>query len=830
MDYKQNLNSIEYANGDKLFYTYDDNTGNVLSILSNDASSTNPNATKLLYEYNYDPYGELVKITDYDSKRIIEYTETDHTIKEFTVSDTQELIIGRTISTFTINESGNKEVTLFGNEFITQTSEAIYNESSKETNYATQCHFNIAEGPVTFGSQSVSDYFGRIKYSQISVAMDNAPESTHNIKNSYTYKNYSASINDETVVSTTNLIQSCTSEVFTAQSGNVQDTLVSLTTSYWYDNSGRITHIFYNQGSGETFATYYRYDAAGQLILEFDDLKGVLTEYEYDSHGNLTSKIIYQKDQIVVNYDEETYTVKENEEPQTITYNYGNTSNSGLVYSDVLTSVLDTNVSDEPINISYDNNGNPLNLFINADNNISHYTLEWDGTLLNSITNTESGFKCDYSYDSNGIRTKKTLYEIDENGTINPNKVREINYIWDDGLLIGSEITTYEIVIDSNDGTTSNVVTNTVFTKTLYDEYDNPIGVYYKSDLPEGNGDDSTINVLPSESIFWFIKDGQGNVKAMITDSTDYALGCSYDAYGNITLNLAADFLDEINSQISASTSTLEQVLLATVASIVSAISIESTLSIGASTYRGYIFDTESGLLYCQNRYYSPTIGRFINMDDPAQLTANMEDSLNSNLYAYCGNDPINNIDPTGRSKYTLSAVGMQAEMSASLLSFAGAVGIELVYVWSKNAVYAYYYYGGGAGVGYTNSAINYLKNSLKSISMSPKVSLKNISHMFRLNWSIAIGFFAAFTDKKFSWPNSYVGNSKSTAISIGPAKGYKATGTGCNVYGICYSVAGNSGFSVSTVNAKYKRIQFSNSAIKTYLSSQKNAIKKAVE
>ncbi len=51
-----------------------------------------------------------------------------------------------------------------------------------------------------------------------------------------------------------------------------------------------------------------------------------------------------------------------------------------------------------------------------------------------------------------------------------------------------------------------------------------------------------------------------------------------------------------------------------------------------------------------------------------------------------------------------------------------------------------------------------------------------------------------------------------------------------CNVYGICYSVAGNSGFSVSTVNAKYKRIQFSNSAIKTYLSSQKNAIKKAVE
>ncbi|NLN81650.1 MAG: hypothetical protein GX136_03800, partial [Clostridiales bacterium] len=33
--------------------------------------------------------------------------------------------------------------------------------------------------------------------------------------------------------------------------------------------------------------------------------------------------------------------------------------------------------------------------------------------------------------------------------------------------------------------------------------------------------------------------------------------------------------------------------------------------------YRGYYYDTESGLYYLQSRYYDPEIGRFISKDDP---------------------------------------------------------------------------------------------------------------------------------------------------------------------------------------------------------------------
>ena len=55
--------------------------------------------------------------------------------------------------------------------------------------------------------------------------------------------------------------------------------------------------------------------------------------------------------------------------------------------------------------------------------------------------------------------------------------------------------------------------------------------------------------------------------------------------------------------------------------------------------YCGEYYDTESGLIYLRNRYYDPDLGRFIN-EDPIQ------DGLN--WYAYCGNNPVNRVDPLG--------------------------------------------------------------------------------------------------------------------------------------------------------------------------------------
>ena len=65
--------------------------------------------------------------------------------------------------------------------------------------------------------------------------------------------------------------------------------------------------------------------------------------------------------------------------------------------------------------------------------------------------------------------------------------------------------------------------------------------------------------------------------------------------------------------------------------------------------YRGYFYDTETGLYYLQSRYYDPTVKRFINADSYGSTGQGF---LGYNMFAYCGNSPSNNADSTGQCYY----------------------------------------------------------------------------------------------------------------------------------------------------------------------------------
>jgi len=55
-------------------------------------------------------------------------------------------------------------------------------------------------------------------------------------------------------------------------------------------------------------------------------------------------------------------------------------------------------------------------------------------------------------------------------------------------------------------------------------------------------------------------------------------------------------------------------------------------------------FDDESGLYYFGHRFYSPRIARWLTRDP-------IEERGGLNLYAYCGNDSMNNVDPYGLAR-----------------------------------------------------------------------------------------------------------------------------------------------------------------------------------
>ena len=62
--------------------------------------------------------------------------------------------------------------------------------------------------------------------------------------------------------------------------------------------------------------------------------------------------------------------------------------------------------------------------------------------------------------------------------------------------------------------------------------------------------------------------------------------------------------------------------------------------------YRGYYYDSESGLYYVSSRYYDPEIGRWINADMAIGQIGNVR---STNMIVYCLNNPVNMSDSSGQ-------------------------------------------------------------------------------------------------------------------------------------------------------------------------------------
>ena len=128
-------------------------------------------------------------------------------------------------------------------------------------------------------------------------------------------------------------------------------------------------------------------------------------------------------------------------------------------------------------------------------------------------------------------------------------------------------------------------------------------------------------DTLGNSALYFYQKNLQGDIVAVLTDDGYTVASYTYDAWGKVT-------------------------------------SSGSIAQINPIRYRGYYYDTDTGFYYLQSRYYDPAVKRFINAD--SYVNAN-GDFIGFNMYAYCGNNSIFYKDSTGtwRSKTEIhNAVG----------------------------------------------------------------------------------------------------------------------------------------------------------------------------
>jgi RHS repeat-associated protein len=139
------------------------------------------------------------------------------------------------------------------------------------------------------------------------------------------------------------------------------------------------------------------------------------------------------------------------------------------------------------------------------------------------------------------------------------------------------------------------------------------------SELVYYYGEDGVIGFNYGGVDYYYRKNVQGDILGIFTSSGAIIAKYVYDAWGNHKI------YDANNIEV---------------------FSASHIGLINPFRYRGYYFDTETGLYYVKERYYDPQIGRWLNIDKA--ISASGRNVHGYNLYAYCFNNPVNFNDEEG--------------------------------------------------------------------------------------------------------------------------------------------------------------------------------------
>jgi RHS repeat-associated protein len=497
----------------------------------------------------------------------------------------------------------------------------------------------------------------------------------------------------------------------------------TLITNQYAANDGELTRSTYGNGNyvensytessktattkwnGTATATY-KYNSAGELLQKIDNARNAT--YNYDIRYNGALEIVTGTDNTEFTHDSRVANTTTNKYQigplsKTISYQSTNNGNTKIVNlpnatkTDTLATngrlassvVAPTSGASLTTGYTYYDDGN-IETMTDPANGTWSYTYDPKGNI--STVSLDGVLKLSYEYDSLGQLTRENnvfsdatyKYEYDIGGNI---EFRETyayttgevgavlstdSYVYDDpnwkDLLKsynGSSITydgggnplTYNgytftwqrgrELATANNGTNSisyqyndegirtqktvNGVVHKYFldgAKVIQEQIGTSDVIWYYYD-----SSDNLIGFELNGTPYYYAKNAHGDVTGILNSSGTVVAAYTYDAWGNI-LNITGSNLTVAN--------------------------------INSYRYRGYRFDSDTGLYYLHSRYYDPQVGRFINEDVYIDTGTG---ALGTNMFAYCENNPSNKADPNGQCATALYLAPSILDMLAPALS-----------------------------------------------------------------------------------------------------------------------------------------------------------------
>ena len=429
--------------------------------------------------------------------------------------------------------------------------------------------------------------------------------------------------------------------------GNLQrlvDLVRNVTTTFFYDLSGRLIRSSSSDGSE------YRYDY---------DLNNNLTKlYQTAAGSNWTTQYTYDADNrpVTVTAGGKTITDTYNATGTRANRTYGFTT----PYTVALSYLSGANGSKTGMVQTYQNGSEDAYVYeYDANGNITSITQGWSQATytyddMNQLVRVNDGFAnltTTYTYDLSGNILERNEYDFTTGalGTPTDTVAYTYNTTWRDrlGSYDGQAITcdaignpliyrgftmTWQgkrLSTLSGNGTTASytyneqgvrtsktvnsVVTNYSYNGSLLMAQVTGSGAGQIKQLYSYDAAGQLVSVNYNGTEYYYMRNGQNDIVGLMDNSGAVVVSYSYDSWGK-------------------------------------SLTVSGTLAttLGANNpfrYRGYYYDTETGLYYLQTRYYDAEVGRFISAD---VYLSTGQGIVGNNTYVYCLNNSVCSHDDLG--------------------------------------------------------------------------------------------------------------------------------------------------------------------------------------